>query len=263
MDVTESGAATGTTGKDALEALLNGRLSCRGFLQQPVRRGDIKRMLELAQRSPSWCNSQPWQVHVTSGPATERFRESLCAYATSQGGGAPSNPDFPFPTAYTGVYRDRRRECGWQLYESVGVAKGDRAGSAKQAMENFRFFGAPHALVVTTERDLGVYGAVDCGCYIACLVLAAQSLGIATIPQAAIAGCAPVVRQFFQLPDNRLVLVGMSFGYADPAHPANQFRTRRAAVADVVHWQENKPQTGGALQGRIGASSPTISGPPC
>lgn len=239
MDVTRNGAGARTPESGSLEALLKARFSCRGFLPKPVRREDIERMLELAQRSPSWCNSQPWQVHVTSGPATERFRESLGAYVTSQHGRASVQPDFPFPAAYTGVYRDRRRECGWQLYESVGVDKGDRAGSARQSMENFRLFGAPHALVVTTERDLGVYGAVDCGCYLACLTLAAQSLGIATIPQAAIAGCAPAVRQFFLLPDHRLVLVGMSFGYADPDHPANQFRTRRAEIAEVVRWYED------------------------
>ena len=58
-----------------------------------------------------------------------------------------------------------------------------------QALENFRLFGAPHVLIVTSERDLGVYGAVDCGLYGGSLLLAAQSLGIATIAQAALARC--------------------------------------------------------------------------
>lgn len=35
--------------------------------------------------------------------------------------------DIPFPTQYAGDYRDRRRACGLQLYDSVGIEKGIRA----------------------------------------------------------------------------------------------------------------------------------------
>src|SRR6202022_4201001 len=102
--------------------------------------------------------------------------------------------DFAFPIKYDGVYRERQRETGWALYRSVGVAKGDREASGRQVLENFRLFGAPHVMIITTEQDLGVYGAIDCGSYLATLMLAAESFGIATIAQAAIAGCAGFVR---------------------------------------------------------------------
>jgi nitroreductase len=224
-----------------LSQLLKDRFSCRAFLSQPVSRDVITRLLDMAQNAPSWCNSQPWQLHITSGEATERFRVGLFQHAIQmrdQTSGVPMDPDLPFPTRYTGIYKERQREVGWQLYESVGVAHGDREASGRQMMENFRLFDAPHALVLTSERDLGVYGAVDCGAYLACLLLAAESLGLAAIAQAAIAGCAPFVRSFFGLPDNRVVLLGLSLGYADKAHPANGFRSRRAPIADVVHWVE-------------------------
>ena len=45
--------------------------------------------------------------------------------------------------------------------------------------------------ITTTERDLSRYGAVDCSVYIGGFVLAAQSLRIAMIPQAALAAIAP------------------------------------------------------------------------
>ena len=38
---------------------------------------------------------------------------------------------------------------------------------------------------------------------------------------------------------NRKIVCGLSFGYADPAHPVNGFRTTRAAVADAVRWVES------------------------
>ncbi|WP_218177769.1 nitroreductase [Amycolatopsis australiensis] len=104
----------------------------------------------------------------------------------------------------------------------------------RQRLKNFEFFGAPHVAIVTTDRDQGTYGAIDCGGYVANLLLAARSLGVATIPQAAIAMYAGHVRRHFGLPDDRLVVCAVSFGYADTSHPVNRFRTTRAAVDDTV-----------------------------
>ncbi|MFE2997117.1 nitroreductase [Nocardia sp. NPDC059246] len=219
-------------GATDLARLLEGRRSCRGFLPDPVSRETITRVLELARRSPSWCNTQPWHVLVTEGEGTEKFRAALSAHAAS----AELTPDFPFPAQYVGEYRERRRECGFQLYESVGIAKGDRQASAQQAAKNFELFGAPHAAIITTEADLGVYGAVDCGLYVQTFLLAAQGLGLGAIPQAALAAYAPFIRQHFGLPDNRLIICGVSFGWPDHDHPANGFRTRRAAVEETVTW---------------------------
>src|SRR5690349_19835936 len=105
------------------EKLLDERYSCRGFRSLLVERQKMEKILRLAQRTPSWCNAQPWKVVITSGAETERFREALYAHAAS---GAPAQPDFPFPREYRGDYLARRRECGFALYEAVGVKRGDR-----------------------------------------------------------------------------------------------------------------------------------------
>jgi nitroreductase len=105
-------------------------------------------------------------------------------------------------------------------------------------LENFRLFGAPHVMIITTEEDLGVYGAIDCGAYVANVMLAAQSLGIATIAQAALAGVSDFIRAHFAIPPERKIVCGMSFGYAEPDHPANGFRTTRAALDQVVRFED-------------------------
>lgn len=215
---------------EVIEKLLRERFSCRAFLPDSVPEATIERLLELAQRTPSWCNTQPWHVYVTRGQATERFR----AMAVTAAAAMPLQPDLSFPQAYTGVRQQRRREVAWQLYDAVGVARGDREASAAQAALNFELFGAPHVAVVTTARELGDYGAVDCGLYLATFLAAARSLGIDTIAQAAIASIAPAVREFFAIPDDQAVLAGISFGFADRSHPANGFRAPRADLTDVV-----------------------------
>ena len=121
-----------------LNKLLDERHSCRAFCPDPIPKDQIEQILTSAARVPSWCNAQPWDVIVTSGAQTDTFRKALQEEATT---GAPA-PDLPFPTSYSGVYKDRRRECGWALYKAVGVERGDRSASAKQMMQNFTLCGA-------------------------------------------------------------------------------------------------------------------------
>jgi nitroreductase len=212
--------------------LLAERHSCRGFRAEPVPRETIASILGLAQRTASWCNAQPWQLHVLSASATERLRDELVEYARAN---APK-PDFDFPAAYEGVYLERRRECGLQLYQSVGVARGDKQAAERQWLDNYRLFGAPHVAIVSSHAPLGTYAAVDCGAYVQNFMLAAWSLGVASIAQAAQAAVAGFWRDRLALPPDRKVVCGIAFGYEDPAHPANAFRTSRAAVDQAVQW---------------------------
>src|SRR5437016_9232831 len=214
-----------------LEELLNERYSVRAFRPEPVPRETIEHVLATAQRTASWCNSQPWQVLIASGEAKERFRKAIYAEAAS---GAKDDHDFAPPREYRGVYLQRRRESGFQLYNSLGIVRGDKAAYARQALENFNFFGAPHVAIVHTDEALGVYGAIDCGGYVTSFMLAAQALGVATVPQAALAFHSEVARKHFGLGYDRKVVCGISFGFPDRDHNANSYRTTRASLADAV-----------------------------
>ncbi|MEM7320372.1 MAG: nitroreductase family protein, partial [Pseudomonadota bacterium] len=161
-----------------------------------------------------------------------RFRNALQAEAEC----ASPAPDLAFPDSYSGLYQDRRRACGWALYDAVGVKKGDRAGSARQMMQNFTLFDAPHCAIVSSPSELGGYGALDCGGFVTAFTMAATALGIATIPQAAVASFGPFLHRYFDIPDSQNILCAISFGYADTRHPANGFRTTRAALDEFVTW---------------------------
>jgi nitroreductase len=217
------------------EQVVRERYSCRRYRPEQVDAQTIRRILEVSRQTPSWCNTQPWHVLIVSGAAMEAFRAKL--YEHAAGGSAP-NPDFPFPLRYEGIYRERRKVCGVQLYRSLGIGRDDRTAAADQSLENFRFFGAPHVALITTEEDLGVYGALDCGLYVSHFMLAAQNLGVSTIAQAALASYPGFIRGHFGLPTTRKFICGISFGYADPAHPINSYRTARAGEEESATWVE-------------------------
>lgn len=214
-----------------LAGLFDDRFSCRAYRPGEVPRPVLERLFALAQRTPSWCNTQPWHVSVVSGAALVRLRDALFAAAAA---GEPGRPDFAFPPGYEGVYRERRKVCGVQLYRALDIGRDEPARAREQALENFRFFGAPHVAFVTTDASLGVYGLLDCGFYAMSLLLAATSLGLGTIAQAALATYPDLVRREIGLGPDRLVVCGISLGYADRGHRINSYRTERATIDEAV-----------------------------
>lgn len=216
-----------------LDELLDQRWSCRAFLSTPVPEDTIRAILRTAQKTASWCNSQPWRVTIVSGDAKDRLSQKIFAHMAAGGVG---DPDIPFPREYRGVYLDRRRRSGFQLYEAMGIARGDKEGYQRQSNENYRFFGAPHVAIITSDEALGTYGAVDCGAYVSNFMLAATDHGVATIPQAALAWYSKIVKDALGIDKDRVMVCGISFGHPNRDHPANSYRTERAGLDEVVQW---------------------------
>lgn len=214
---------------DILASLANARHSCRAFLPDPVPEQVIHDLIALAGRAPSWCNCQPWTLHLLSPGQTDELRPLLREAATTHA------PDIRFPETYAGAYRDRRREAARQLYEAVGVEWGNREQGDRQALRNFDLFDAPQLLVLSTPKTLLPYSLVDCGIFLGGFLLAAEAAGVATIVQGAIAGCAPLLHAHLDIPDDMSIVCGISLGYARKDAPANAVRTGRADPRQILH----------------------------
>ena len=206
------------------DALMSARFSCRAFLPKPVPDETIRAIVHAAGKAPSWCNAQPWELEITKGAATDELRRVV---ADAQAAGAQPQPDFLWPERYSGVYQGRRREVGWQLYNAVGVEKGDRAGAARQSARNFVMFDAPHVAILHSPAQLSDYGAIDCGGFVTAFCLAAQALDVQSIPQAAITPYSPQIRAHLGLSDERRIVCAISFGFGAMDDPANSFRAGR------------------------------------
>ena len=218
---------------EALDRIMATRQSTRAYLPEPVPPALIEQAVATATRTPSWCNAQPWQLVITSAEETARLGAALHAHARTE----LMQPDLPWPTSYTGAYKDRRFECGMQLYNAASIPREDKAARNAQMLENFRFFGAPHMALITSPAELGPYGALDCGGFVTAFCAALTSLGLSSIPQAAPAGYAPFLRSYFTLPEDRLILCTVAFGYGDKDAPINGFRTARATPSELIDWR--------------------------
>lgn len=223
-----------------------GRFSCRAFRPAAVPERLLADVLTLAQQAPSWCNTQPWHVLVTSDSnETRRFARALTRHV--EGCDGAGNPDIPMPDSYHGDHAERRRSSGMQLYSALGIEREDVAARRSQALRNFEFFDAPHVAIVTVDNDLGPYALVDAGIYVGHLVLAASHYGLGSVAQASVARHADFVRQYFELPTSESVLLAVSLGWPDSEAPANHFRTARVDLTAVVRGLSGA--SGGAANG--------------
>lgn len=214
--------------------VIEARSSCRGFLPDDVPDAALQQIFELAQRTASGCNAQPWQVWLVRGEATREFARRLTEHALANPGPEGWSQDVEQPRSYTGVYRDRRRANGFGLYGAMGIAREDKEARFEAAMRNFRFFDAPVVAIITSAPELGAFGMLDCGAYATNLMNAATSLGLGTVAQAAIGDYAGAIHEILGIPSDRHVVCGVAIGYRDPEAPANAFRDGRAPLEETL-----------------------------
>lgn len=212
---------------DAIRA----RRSVRAYRPDPVPDATIREVLALAQLSPSNCNIQPWTPHVVSGASLRALGRKMTEAALS---GVAPDPDFEADRKFTGVHRARQWDAAIQLYGAMGILREDRPARNAAYLRNLDSFGAPHAVFVFFPAAFGEREIVDLGIYAQTLMLALTARGIGSCAQGALSLYPTIIRQHLGLgPENRL-LYGLSFGYEDPEHPANQARVGRAALDDAV-----------------------------
>ena len=213
---------TATTIADALRS----RRSVRKYLPTPVPPETLRQVLALAANAPSGSNIQPWRVFVLTGAPLAALGTAIkTAFLTGEPGHKREYNYYTDPVVEP--YLSRRRACGWGLYGTLGIAKGDREGTRQQRAANYDFFGAPAGLVFTIDRGLERGSWMDMGGFLQSVMLAARGLGLHTCAEASIAEYPKVVRAHLPVSDDHMIVCGMAMGYADLDARVNQFRTAR------------------------------------
>jgi nitroreductase len=214
---------------------ITSRYSVRSFLGQPVPRETIEHLLDLARHAPSGTNTQPWHVYVLGGDVKKNLSAAILAdYAQSD---ERQEREFEYyPTDWYEPYLGRRRACGWGLYGSLGIERGDRERMRAQRARNYIFFDAPVGLLFSIERRLNTGSWMDLGMFVQNVMLAARGEGLHTCPQASFANYHRIIRRHLPIPDDEIVVCGMAVGYRDPDAPENIWRTDREPVASFTQW---------------------------
>lgn len=217
---------------DLLE-VIGSRRSCRAFEDRPVPRELIERILEASKRSPSYSNTQPWGVAVVSGAARGELAKALYTKASAK---APTNPDLPTPVRWPEAMAKRAQEHNSRRLAALGIAMDDEEEKEKYRLSNFNFYGAPCVLVFHMDASLGPWSKMDMGMFIESVILAAEALGLGTVPQASVVGYPEVFREKLGIPKDHKVLMALALGYPDRGAPINSYVSTRIKVEDFTQW---------------------------
>lgn len=225
---TSAGSQPGERLGLTVEEAIRGRQSIRAFLDTPVPRDLIARIIETAGRAPSGTNIQPWKVYVLDGAVRDRIVDEMCrAYDTAP---EPQRPYNYYPEKWREPYLARRRACGWGLYGTMGITRDDKEGMRRQRRGNYELFGAPVMLLFTIDKDLEIGSWLDMGMFVQSVMIAARQFGLETCPQAALANYHELLRKRLAIPEIDQVVCGMAIGYADPEAKVNGFTPAREPI---------------------------------
>ncbi len=218
---------------ELLEALRQ-RKAIRAYQPGPVPREVIVQILEAARWSPSWGNTQPWELVVVGGETLTRLTQDLVAAFEAQ---TPPNPDVPMPTTFPEAYKERYMTCAAGLFGTMGIAREDKDSRQAHLIHMTRAFGAPAIIYLMFNAELSVpYTMLDLGLLIHAICLAAHAHGLGTCIEAQLALYPDLVRQHLQLARTHKLVVGIALGYPDAAALANAFRTTREPLENFVRW---------------------------
>ena len=216
------------------------RFSVRAFKPDPVPLDLLKKIIEQAQRAPSWANTQPWEFAVVTGKKLKAIEEA-CVKRGSQGM-RDSQSEVARPPEYPEPYMSRIKKMQAQEQRGRTTEMKPEDFEARFAL-NCRHYGAPACIYLLVgknflyqEKGINVWAMYDCGSAVQNIMLLATSHGLGTIAQAMAVVYPNIIRKELGIPEDTLIALGIAIGYPDLNDPANQDRKNREPLDDIAKF---------------------------
>lgn len=219
---------------DTIECIRT-RMSIRKFRPDPVPQDLLKEIISIAQWSPSYKNSQPWEVIILSGARKEALSKILVELLEK---GTKPCPDIPEPVSWPPAENARIAALYKKRAEATGIDLNDPEVLKQAKTVNFHFYGAPHAIYLFQDASLTPWSLFDLGLFAQSLMLAAHARGLGTVPQAFATDYARDTKKFLGIPETKKLVLGISIGYPDLTSKANALRTDRVGTEEILQWIE-------------------------
>lgn len=203
------------------------RHSVRCFREDEVPAEVLRDIVRTARRTPSWENSQPWNVYVATGGTLAKIREVWAAKYAEKVKGSPD-----MPTGHRTNFSARSQKS---MEDFMGQAA-DYTGDPEIAhflKMNERLFDAPALVYLTLGRGHTSWPVYDLGAFGMALMLAAKDAGVDSIPAYEIVKYPAELRPLLGVPDDEEIIMGIALGYASD-HKLNDLKSTRLALDDIL-----------------------------
>ena len=219
---------------NVIEAIYQ-RKSVRGYKPDPVSKEVLTRVLEAACRAPSAMNTQPWEFIVVTGDVLNGLRTAMVDKLNRKEPMHPDHEAVSWPN--DSVYRDRQVDLAKRIFERMGIRREDKAKRAAWLERGFRFFDAPAAILLLTDRSLSDVGPLlDLGAAMQTICLAALHFGLGSCIEDQGVLYPEVLREMLKIPENRKIVIAVAVGYPDGDFPANALASGREPLDRNTRW---------------------------
>lgn len=210
------------------------RRSIRQFKPNPVPEPLLREILSAASWSPSWGNTQPWEIAIVTGEPLDRLRKANRQRFMD---GAIPDPETPMPSVWPEPLKQRYKEVGKQVLGALSIPRGDEEARLRYYGDMFALFDAPCLLLFCVDKSLArEYAMLDTGAIVQSVCLLAHARGLGACIMAASIHYPAMIRQIVPIPETRAILVGVALGYPDAAAPINQFARERVNPDEFTLW---------------------------
>jgi nitroreductase len=213
--------------------VIEGRSSMRAFLPKEVEKPLLEKMLQSAGCSPSYMNTQPWEVFVVTGKKKDELSAALLNAAENN---EPPRPDFPFPIAWPEEQAKRSTTHRLRRFEALGIDPDDKEKLRESYLRNFHFFGAPCGVFIGLDKSLTTWSIFDLGLFVHGFLMTLHADGLGGCPQAMLSAYPDIIRGQLGIADNIKIAIGISLGYPDYNAVINKYRSQRISIHQFVHW---------------------------
>ena len=217
-----------------LEAAVLGRRSIRQFLPKPLSNELIKDLIAKSLWSPSWGNTQPWEIVVGSGePLAEFKRKNRDTFLE----GKSSTPDIPMPQVWPESNMQRYKELGKSVLGALSIPREDQQARIDHLAWMFTLFDAPAVVIFTVDKTILLeYAMLDVGLILQTFCLLAHDKGLGTCIMAASVMYPEIAREVFSIPETKRLIMGAALGWPDTEAPVNAFKRNRGHLDEFVRW---------------------------
>jgi nitroreductase len=223
-----------------LEQAIKQRKSVRAFKKDQVPLDLLKKIIEKAQRAPSWANTQPWEFAVVAGKKLQAIQEAFVKRGPGPMQTTPSDvarpPDFPEPF----VSRIKKM----QVKENRGRTSALTPAEMTERMNrNFRHYGATTCIYIVVNKNFvyqekgdNMWALFDCGAVEQTIMLLATAYGLGTVAQAMAVIYPDIIRKELGLTDDKLIALGIAIGYPDWKNPVNEDYREREPLDGICKF---------------------------
>ena len=209
---------------------INERKSSRAYLEKPVEKELLEKLLTLASKAPSAINLQPWEITVVAGEERKRLSRLLVKRMKELNVSCAPGAVSTLPDHFV----QRQRE----LFDTLApVIPGGMEFQDFINEGSCNFYGAPVAVIITIDNVFSSARLTDIGIFVGYIVLSAHALGLGTCPIGLITAFEDDIKEELNIPENKKVVIGIAVGYPDPDAPINKPKSNRVPLSEIVRWR--------------------------